>query len=188
MVKSGRNHYRFRDISGMKFGELVALHEVRVKNDTHYYWKCKCTCGNICFHRATVLIKGYQKHCNKYCKVRAFKTRLHKKFDSYKKNSKDKGREFKISEDDFKYLIQQKCHYCGYIDKINGLDRIDNSRGYLLDNVVPCCKICNQAKHVFTIHEFNSWIDRLIKHRLGNVGIRIIKTKARTERIREIKS
>ena len=29
-----------------------------------------------------------------------------------------------------------------------GLDRLDNSKGYVLDNVVPCCDKCNRLKHM----------------------------------------
>lgn len=28
----------------------------------------------------------------------------------------------------------------------SGLDRTDNSKGYLIKNVVPCCGICNSIK------------------------------------------
>jgi len=35
-----------------------------------------------------------------------------------------------------------------------GIDRWDNSQGYLADNVVPCCKDCNRAKNTRTPREF----------------------------------
>lgn len=35
-----------------------------------------------------------------------------------------------------------------------GIDRWDNSRGYLADNVVPCCKDCNRAKMTRPPREF----------------------------------
>lgn len=43
----------------------------------------------------------------------------------------------------------------------NGIDRIDNQKGYSLDNVVACCRICNNAKSDMTVHEFHSWIMRI---------------------------
>lgn len=36
----------------------------------------------------------------------------------------------------------------------NGLDRVDNSKGHTLSNVVPCCKECNMAKGTRTREEF----------------------------------
>lgn len=38
--------------------------------------------------------------------------------------------------------------------KYNGLDRVDNSRGHYLDNVVPCCIRCNWAKGNKTVEQF----------------------------------
>ncbi len=46
-------------------------------------------------------------------------------------------------------LFRQPCHYCGDVmidQKLTGIDRIDNSKGYITSNVVPCCKICNMMK------------------------------------------
>jgi hypothetical protein len=42
----------------------------------------------------------------------------------------------------------------------NGIDRIDNSQGYIIDNVVPCCTKCNIAKGRQSIQEFKEWIYR----------------------------
>ena len=63
---------------------------------------------------------------------------------------------WKISFAVFESLIVMPCHYCG--GKLNltgcGLDRKDNSKGYEVDNVVPCCRQCNRVKgHDFTYDE-----------------------------------
>lgn len=42
-----------------------------------------------------------------------------------------------------------------------GLDRRDSSRGYDLDNVVPCCRACNVAKNDMTVDEFRAWLLRV---------------------------
>ncbi len=59
-----------------------------------------------------------------------------------------------ISLDEFKELTAQKCHYCQKppancyrkVFVYNGLDRKNNSAGYSLSNVVPCCRDCNYMK------------------------------------------
>jgi hypothetical protein len=28
-------------------------------------------------------------------------------------------------------------------EKLTGIDRVDNSIGYVTSNIVPCCQICN---------------------------------------------
>jgi len=47
----------------------------------------------------------------------------------------------------------------------NGLDRIDNKNGYVKDNVVSCCTICNYAKHTLSYEEFMSYLERLVLYR-----------------------
>ena len=37
----------------------------------------------------------------------------------------------------------------------------------MIDNCVPCCKICNIAKRNMTLEEFDEWIKRLYNHRFG---------------------
>lgn len=54
------------------------------------------------------------------------------------------------------------CEYCG--DVIgpggHGVDRIDSSKGYMLGNIVTCCKRCNAAKSDMPLSE---WIERTTK-------------------------
>jgi len=48
-------------------------------------------------------------------------------------------------------------------DNIDGLDRIDNTKGYVIDNVVPCCGHCNLMKRGMTVLEFKEHIQRIVK-------------------------
>lgn len=74
-----------------------------------------------------------------------------------------------ISIDNFIELSQQNCFYCQRppsnkckrskkIFIYNGLDRIDSNKTHSLDNVVPCCKICNFAKNNLTLQDFYNHI------------------------------
>lgn len=45
--------------------------------------------------------------------------------------------------------------------KYNGLDRVDNTKGYEADNVVACCKYCNMAKNEFTQEHFRERICKI---------------------------
>lgn len=81
-------------------------------------------------------------------------------FHSYRQRCRKRGTEFALSEKEFLPLLGMDCHYCGSPPKnfmrkkrcgdlkfyYQGIDRIDNNKGYLLDNVVPCCYRCNQIK------------------------------------------
>jgi hypothetical protein len=50
--------------------------------------------------------------------------------------------------------------YCHYPPRggFNGIDRVDNSKGYILGNCVPCCSWCNRAKADGTLAKFMDWI------------------------------
>lgn len=88
-----------------------------------------------------------------------------------------KGLAWGLSYEDVERLIQQPCFYCGTINsnhKVtknckegydhNGIDRTDSSRGYFIDNVVPCCKICNRAKNNMDQREFIEWARKVTNH------------------------
>jgi hypothetical protein len=49
----------------------------------------------------------------------------------------------------------------------NGIDRVDNTRGYSIDNCVACCKQCNWAKRELPQQEFIDWIHRVSRHLNG---------------------
>jgi hypothetical protein len=92
-----------------------------------------------------------------------------------RKAAKQKG--FGLTKECFFKISKMNCYYCGteptltngYKEwhpkiKINGLDRLDPSRGYYDDNVVACCKDCNTAKLDKTEEEFISWLKRVSHH------------------------
>lgn len=51
-----------------------------------------------------------------------------------------------------------------------GCDRIDNNKGHSIDNVVPCCNICNTVRgNNFTVDEMKL-LGSLIKKIINNRG------------------
>jgi len=40
-------------------------------------------------------------------------------------------------------IFQKECVYCGVHEEKMGCDRLDNTKGHTMDNVVPCCSLCN---------------------------------------------
>lgn len=59
-------------------------------------------------------------------------------------------------------IFSQHCHYCGETDwtKI-GCDRINNSLPHTPDNVVPCCKHCNDKKARYSYDEYMKMIGKI---------------------------
>lgn len=47
---------------------------------------------------------------------------------------------------------------------LNGLDRVIPEKGYVKDNVVPCCKYCNRAKSDLSLKEFKNLINLIYKN------------------------
>lgn len=62
---------------------------------------------------------------------------------------KDKKHGHEICDIDIDWMINnimhKPCVYCGDTHLV-GCDRIDNTKGHLKTNVVPCCCICNRAR------------------------------------------
>ena len=71
-----------------------------------------------------------------------------KQFGVYKTTALSKQLDFTITKGDFMNLVILPCHYCGIIQPkgFNGVDRIDSTTGYKVDNVVSCCEMCNMMK------------------------------------------
>jgi len=63
-------------------------------------------------------------------------------------NAKRRGLKWDITYNKYKALISKKCTYCfSELDKTGiGLDRINNNKGYLLNNVTSCCGLCNYTR------------------------------------------
>lgn len=91
--------------------------------------------------------------------------------------AKSRGLEFTLTDDELDTLFSGKCFYCDsppsnkiraktphgplQVFVYNGIDRVDNKRGYVIDNVVSACNICNRAKGDMSQQEFMYWIERL---------------------------
>jgi hypothetical protein len=52
--------------------------------------------------------------------------------------------------------MKDKSAYGYYI--YNGIDRLNKNKGYIIQNCVSCCKICNRAKSDMT---YNKWLKYL---------------------------
>lgn len=50
-----------------------------------------------------------------------------------------------------------------------GIDRIDNSKGYLQGNIQACCGLCNRLKSDMGEKEFLSHIAKVFHRRVGSI-------------------
>jgi len=65
-------------------------------------------------------------------------------------NAKRRNKVFTLTLEEYAVLVALPCTYCGksIADETGvGLDRINNERGYVAENVNPCCASCNRIRH-----------------------------------------
>ena len=78
------------------------------------------------------------------------------KYSEYKTNAKRRDLEFNLTLEEFKTFWQKDCSYCGDPIITVGIDRIDSNKGYILENTISCCKICNLMKNKYDADFFLS--------------------------------
>lgn len=164
----------YEESLGQTFGQLTVTELLGRAGKYHHRVKVICSCGT----EKTALLADLRAGRTKTCRMpgkhlskggAAFQAIYR---DSYKFRARQKGLAFELSEEQFRNLSQMNCHYCDAkpsgtsksrydVFVYNGLDRKDSAQGYILDNVVPCCSICNHAKHTMSYDTFCAWLDRI---------------------------
>ena len=85
----------------------------------------------------------------------AIKKVLHNRYRNYVRRAREKGMVIEFDEAEFRTLVWGSvCTYCGDVELMMTLDRIDNSKGYTFDNITPACFFCNTSKGVLSVDEF----------------------------------
>lgn len=167
------------DILGKKFNRWLVVSEHGTINNKLYY-NCQCDCGNKKVIVATSIKNGYTKSCGCFklekSRLEYGESNFNRLFESYKHECKrrKKNREFLLTKDDFRKLTKQTCYYCNCVPNsilnsklsngpyiYNGIDRKDNSIGYILTNCVPCCTDCNRMKNDYKFEDFKSRIEKV---------------------------
>lgn len=171
MNNSNRHSHNFINLTGRKFGywKVLKLTNHQKRNNSNI-WKCKCICGKVKFLTGNNLRNG-SKSCGckhnrrwRYGKynVNARYTTIRNIMSRYNCEAKNRNLDFKLTFKEFKSLIFKSCFYCNIKkssyqtcpNKIklwyNGIDRVDNTKGYFLENCVTCCKSCNSKKKSIT--------------------------------------
>ena len=164
--------------SAINVGDIIGkLEVISLEYDDRYSkydYRCRCACGDLSLYRK--LTRRRSMECNK-CLVATIAQKntlpdmaasLNRLIGKYKKRAKTKGYAYHLTNVVFIELVKQDCYYCGsppredhegYVR--NGIDRIESTLGYTVDNCRPCCVICNRAKSDLPYAEFIDWVRRL---------------------------
>jgi len=76
--------------------------------------------------------------------------------------------EFNLDKKIFLYLIYHNCYLCGKKtddEHQNGIDRVDNNKDYILENVQPCCGNCNFIKNKFSLETIFDKFKKILSKR-----------------------
>ncbi len=98
-------------------------------------------------------------------------------YKAYQRKAKFRKLEFQLSEEDASICFSSDCAYCGLTPsngskrgkfsggkKYSGIDRVDNSKGYVRENCIPCCQQCNYAKLGQPLETFLLWAQKVSSH------------------------
>lgn len=182
---------KYVDIIGKRFGKLIILDEYAKKpnNRSIRYVKAVCDCGNIKEIRKEKILRGDTKSCGCIQYEMRHKLGLKNKkqyseaafnecYRTYERGAIHRGYLFKLTKEQFKNIIVQPCIYCGNTltqemrnrfnngtFKYTGIDRYDNTKGYTIDNCVPCCNVCNRMKSNLSISEFEKRLITIVNRK-----------------------
>jgi hypothetical protein len=184
---------RSKIVVGRTYGKLTVLERGPNNKRGNAVYTCQCACGAECRLIGTKLTSGLHLECRK-CSYAPHLVAIHAMrtlplgiaacraaYLQTKKTAESRGHVWEITIEDWKAITQLPCHYCGSPPSnhsksgygrnggfsYNGLDRVVNDVGYVLKNIVPCCKRCNHAKSDQSVEEFITWARSINEHTKG---------------------
>jgi hypothetical protein len=176
-----------KDRTGQRFSRWVAIERVGNGKNGRVRWRCRCDCGVTRNVLVCSLVNKTSRSCG--ClnrEVNAARHAIYKGMASrnrltyqYKASAKKRGFQWTLTNEEAHQIFESNCYYCGTSPKqifkakecngsyvYNGIDRVDTSRGYTLDNCVPCCWTCNCAKRKMSSVQFLAWIRSVYVYRV----------------------
>lgn len=112
--------------------------------DSYYSSQCKKCAGVLLKNRYKENTNGHRDRAKSLTKKN--KKDPEKRFKAYKAGAENRNILFNITFEQFYRLWQRPCSYCASPIETIGVDRIDNEKGYSVDNICSCCSTCNYWK------------------------------------------
>ena len=180
---------------GNRYGRLIVLSSEQSyksppkpgkKQSCRKQWLCLCDCGNKIIASGTKLRNGkiYQCASCGYKSRPQSAIKIDPAYRLYQLSILTRVAKTDILLDlpfhIWQKIVSEKCVYCGkkpqlkpYANNVlaNGIDRIDSSKGYTVDNCVSCCSLCNHMKGALSKEDFLNHIERILEYTFTKVGI-----------------
>ena len=170
------------NLTGQRFGKLLVVGRAHNTHEGKAQWHCACDCGKTTVVVARSLRRGATTSCGcnrqrSHRKLPPFQAGMNNVIREYQRGARDRNFIWDLTKEQAQELLVQSCFYCGdppsrivELGKyngdalVNGLDRLDSTKGYTRENIVPCCKRCNWAKSNLTLEEFYTWVRKVNNH------------------------
>lgn len=147
---------------GERFGSLVVIAVQPGTRTSPKRIECLCDCGGKYLAVPYRLRHGETTRCFACMPKRrtAEYIQFRRRLNNYKHSSARKNLSFTFTAEQFREFYGADCAYCG-ASPAQGIDRKDNTLGYVEGNCVPACAQCNYAKRDFSEQEFMAWVARI---------------------------
>lgn len=162
-----------KDLTYKKAAEKLGINESAfIKRIYHFKNNCPKTWDEIKKRKKTIK-EGNSRNC------------LTDLFCTYRNGAEKRGFSFEFTKEQFGDLTKQDCWYCGAkpVQKnrcsgtgksenfylYNGIDRVENDKGYTLANSLPCCGRCNKMKMSLSVEDFINQVKKIVL----NLGLTI---------------
>lgn len=166
-------------LTGRRFGRLVVVSRSTNKPRNHARWNCDCDCGGTTTASSGNLLHANTSSCGCLQKEKCTKqgSAFRILLNSYKQAAKKRNIAWLLTDEQFKVLTTSDCYYtgrkptqktkswAGEIYVYNGVDRLDASGPYSLENCVPCCAEANMAKQCLTVDEFYKLCEEVLQNK-----------------------
>lgn len=174
---------RYKNEIDNRYGKLVVIGKFTENSKSgNSKWVCECDCGNHSITQGASLRNGSTKSCgcNNGGIERSGEAIFKNSFRLTRSQSLKRNIPFELTIEEYKSLMLGDCSYCGrkpynlkyayhktsyrlgkHTDEsllLNGIDKIEPSKGYVFENCVSCCKYCNRAKSDLSVNQFKELI------------------------------
>src|SRR5574344_76321 len=146
---------KYKEYIGKTIGSLY-VKSIDLSIPNRIYFNCICTICNRKLRVRNDSITEKRIGCTK-CLGIWRKNNFEKKYSNllpkdirnkyihFKCNATSRNIPFLLTKEQTENICVQDCFYCNK-KRCLGIDRLDNSKAYTLDNCVPCCGCCNKMK------------------------------------------
>lgn len=170
-----------QDITGKNKNKLTAI-EFLGRDGGRAIWLFKCDCGNSTKVSASNFLNDGVKSCgcgraeaNRERSIYSTpeEARFQDRLRRYKDSADERRVSWELSDSICRTLFAMPCIYCDSPPsntsrpdnnpfEYNGIDRVDNKCGYVLENCIPCCHPCNRSKSDESVAFFQAWCQQVM--------------------------